>query len=493
MQSRRGLPFLPWASAIVVVVGVAVAVSIALLGVSRIREESDQAAALRAKVLATALAERLRATPEEDRTEVVERAASRSGAELLLATQDGRILVDGTLQTPAREKLVGLLIEGQGETVTELGRVRFYSAPLAAPLEHVSLLSFVRAPETPFGSASLVNSVAVLAALLIGIAAVVGFALTRDVLSDLIYVRQRITVMAETQGDSLGSPIPVRSVDQVGLLTSAFNVLVERFNAAQQAYRHDLDVAKTHDRDRSAFLAALSHELRTPLNTILGFTDVLLAEVDGPLSDEARENLEIVWSSGQHLKQLIDDILDLSALESGELRLNRDRVDVYKIATEVVREGRIAAQDKPLDVRLSGEPVFAFADALRTRQIIGNLVSNAVKFTSEGLVLVKVEARDAFVCITVSDTGPGIASDMQAAIFDEFQQAGEEGAKRSGTGLGLAITRRLVNMHEGRIQLESQLGTGSSFAVFLPLAESRSERPPPPDLSPDAARHEGAR
>jgi signal transduction histidine kinase len=221
--------------------------------------------------------------------------------------------------------------------------------------------------------------------------------------------------------------------------------------------------------------------LRTPLNAILGFTDVLLSEVDGPLSADARESLRVVRTSGDHLRSLIDDILDLSALESGELRLSRRDVDVYAIAGEVVREARVTVQDKPLVVELQGESIAAWADPLRVRQIIGNIVGNAVKFTALGRVLVRVGTRGSYASVEVSDTGTGIAPGEQAAIFEDFRQAGDASARRVGTGLGLAITRRLVQMHGGSIELVSELGKGSRFTVLLPsepaAAEISSSRP----------------
>ena len=152
----------------------------------------------------------------------------------------------------------------------------------------MNVLAFVEAPETPFATPSLVVWVATLTALLVGVAALVALALARDVHADVTFVRTRIVEMAREGAEPTGIPIPVRSVDLVGLLTSAFNVLVDRFTAAEHAYRQDLSGALAYDRDRSDFLAALSHELRTPLNAILGFTDVLLSEVDGPLSDDAK-------------------------------------------------------------------------------------------------------------------------------------------------------------------------------------------------------------
>jgi signal transduction histidine kinase len=284
--------------------------------------------------------------------------------------------------------------------------------------------------------------------------------------------------MAREGAEPVGRHIPVRSVDQIGLLTGAFNLLVDRFTAAEHAYRQDLAGALAYDRDRTAFLAALSHELRTPLNAILGFTDVLLSEVDGPLSPDAHENLSVVRSSGQHLRSLIDDVLDLSALESGELRLDCRVIDVFAVAAEVVREAEVTAVAKSLSLELAGQPATAYADARRVRQIIGNILGNALKFTERGGVLVRVDPRDGGVMISISDTGPGIAPEEHEAIFQEYWQSRAVERHRVGTGLGLAITRRLVQMHRGFIDLNSQLGKGSNFSVVLP------SRPPPAPPKP---------
>jgi len=263
-------------------------------------------------------------------------------------------------------------------------------------------------------------------------------------------------------------------------LTSAFNLLVDRFTAAERAYRQDLAGALAYDRDRTAFLAALSHELRTPLNAILGFTDVLLSEVDGPLSAEARENLLVVRQSGSHLRSLINDILDLSALETGRLNLQLKKTNLWSIAADVVRESRIAAEAKDLTIEIQGEAVEAIADQLRIRQVLGNLVSNAVKFTSRGGVVVTVGRSGDHASLSVTDTGPGIARDEQAAVFEEYRQSGDWQARGAGSGLGLAITRRLVRMHGGRIELQSKLGEGSRFSVLLPVAG-----PPDSDAAPE--------
>jgi signal transduction histidine kinase len=219
------------------------------------------------------------------------------------------------------------------------------------------------------------------------------------------------------------------------------------------------------------------------LNAILGFTDVLLSEVDGPLSADARENLTIVRTSGGHLGALINEILDLSALESGELRLECRVMDVFPVAIEVAREAEVTAHAKGISIEVFGKPATAYADARRVRQIIGNIVGNAVKFTERGGVKVRVDPRDGGVAIAISDSGPGIAPEEREAIYQEYFQSLDVERRRTGTGLGLAITRRLVQMHRGFIDLRSELGKGSTFTVVLPA------RPPPaPPRAPAPSR-----
>jgi signal transduction histidine kinase len=466
------------APAAVVVVGIAAAAAIAALGTAYLREQSDASALLRSRVLASTLAARVSATPVPERAELVERAAHRSGAELLLVERTGRIAVDATSGPPTPHTVLELLGHGEGAYQTHLGPSRFFAASLDPPNQHLALIALVAAPEKPFASGSLMVSVATLTALFVGAAALVAFALARDLDADVRFVRGRIVQMAREGSEPVGRHIPVRSVDQVGLLTSAFNLLVDRFTAAERAYRQDLAGALAYDRDRTAFLAALSHELRTPLNAILGFTDVLLSEVDGPLSDEARENLTIVRTSGGHLRALINDILDLSALESGELRLECRVIDILPVAAEVVRECEVTAHAKGIEIEIVGKPATAYADARRVRQIIGNIVGNAVKFTERGNVRVRVDPRDGGVAVSIADTGPGIAPEEREAIYQEYFQSPDAERRRVGTGLGLAITRRLVQMHRGFIDLRSELGKGSMFTVVLPA------RPPPKPARP---------
>jgi signal transduction histidine kinase len=448
---------------IVVCVGILAALAVTSMGVLELQRESDYQLGLRAQAIGQSLAPRLASAAPGDRRAMVRAAQKRDVSRLWLLSADGRVLAGNDLVADAD---VARDFDAKAGVLDVRGGTYFYARTAIDP--NGAVVVAVAAARPPPAATTLVFSVAALAALLVGMAGLVALAVLRDVRADVEYTRRRVGDMSRAGSGPTGQPIPVRSVDQVGLLTSAFNALVERFLAADHAYRLDLAQALTSDRQRAAFLAALSHELRTPLNAILGFTDVLLAEVDGPLSAEAQENLLIVRNSGHHLRALIDDILDLSALESGELSLAPREVDVFSIAEEVVKELTVTAKAKDVQLILDGEPTIAWADPKRVRQILSNVLSNAVKFTNEGSVTLDIFGEPSWARICVTDTGPGIATEHQSAIFDDYKQVGDKRMRGFGTGLGLAITRRLVSMHRGSIELESSVGVGSSFTIFLP-------------------------
>jgi signal transduction histidine kinase len=216
---------------------------------------------------------------------------------------------------------------------------------------------------------------------------------------------------------------------------------------------------------------------------------VLESGVDGPLSSDARESV-----GGEHLRTLIDDILDLSALETGELKLSRRPLDLRIAAEEVVREATSLARHKGLSLRVEGaSQVVAHADRRRVRQILTNLVSNAVKFTPQGSIVVRVARRDAWAHIEVEDTGYGIAEHEQRAIFEAYQQSTDARFRASGAGLGLATVKRLVELHGGAISVSSTVGRGSTFVLQLPLAtdedvlDAQENRVSATSLVPDSA------
>ncbi|WP_375456188.1 ATP-binding protein [uncultured Methylobacterium sp.] len=237
---------------------------------------------------------------------------------------------------------------------------------------------------------------------------------------------------------------------------------------------------------KSRFLATVSHEFRTPLNGILGMADLVL---DTTLDGEQRTYVQAVRTSGQALLSLIDGILDFSRIEAGRIDLATEPFDLPATAEAVVELLAPRAQDKGIEIALDvadDVPVLVVGDADRVRQILVNLVGNAIKFTQDGGVGVTVGRAGSDLVLSIADTGPGIAADRIALLFEEFEQ-GDGSASRSheGTGLGLAITRRLVARMGGRIETESKLGRGSTFRVSLPLAaaETQAAAPARPVLS----------
>ena len=466
----RGWPFVPLAPLVVVFVGLAVALGIGLVGLDHLGRAGDDHAGARADLIAATVAARLSQLPAERRLEAMQLAARRTAAGILVVGPDARVIHDVTLGAPDRGALDKMLAEGKGVAGLRLGRARFSVRPIGATKDAPRLVVLVAEPAVAQGASSLISALLALATMLLGVAAAVAYAVSRDVTRDVDFVTRRIDGMAQVRTEPTGELIPARTMDEVGLLTTAFNKLVGRFGKAEKAYREDLARASGADRERAAFLAAVSHELRSPLNAILGFADILMEEVDGPLSPSAREEVEQIKGSGAHLAALINDILEFSALESGQLKLTRGRVDLTGLANEVVREARGLVGEKAVTVRVEGEAsLIARLDGRRVRQVLGNLVNNAIKFTQRGEVIVRVSRESAQAQLTVSDTGPGISSQERAVIFQEYKQARSERTKRRGTGLGLAIARRLVMLHHGSISVESELGRGSTFKVLLPI------------------------
>jgi signal transduction histidine kinase len=234
------------------------------------------------------------------------------------------------------------------------------------------------------------------------------------------------------------------------------------------------------DRLKSQFLANMSHELRTPLNSIIGYAEVLMDGIDGELNDEAMEDVRSIHNSGRHLLAIINDILDLAKIEAGQMFIDRSEQDLNRIINDVIDTVKILAANKGIEltVQINREIPPVAGDQLRLRQIILNLVNNAIKFTEQGSVALEAEPySDNQVVIRIKDTGIGMTPEEKDGLFQQFHQVDGSPTRRvGGTGLGLVITRYFIEMHGGEIFVESEKGSGSTFWFTLPVfaAENRA-------------------
>ena len=232
---------------------------------------------------------------------------------------------------------------------------------------------------------------------------------------------------------------------------------------------YQLEIA---DRHKSEFLANMSHELRTPLNAILGYTELLLDKVYGDLSENIEEILQRIGQNGSHLLNLINDILDLSKIEAGQFSLTLDDYSVSDVVHTVYTSVEALAAEKNLVLTadLPENLPIGRGDEHRIAQILMNLLGNAIKFTEKGEININVREFDGSFLISVSDTGQGLSAGDQNIIFKEFQQIdGSSTREKDGTGLGLSIAKKLVEMHGGRIWVESELGQGAAFRFTIPV------------------------
>ena len=271
-------------------------------------------------------------------------------------------------------------------------------------------------------------------------------------------------------------PAPVVDLLQTFAAQSVLAIHNARLFREIEEKGRELESANQH---KSEFLANMSHELRTPLNAILGYTELILDSIYGDVPEKIQEVLERLEKNGRHLLNLINDVLDLSKIEAGQLTLSLNEYSMGDVIQTVSTSVEALAAEKDLDlkVEVSKDLSIGKGDEQRIAQVILNLVGNAIKFTDEGEVKIEVTVSNETFLVSVHDTGPGVTEADQQKIFDEFQQAdGSSTRKKGGTGLGLSISKKIIDMHGGRIWVESTLGKGSTFRFTLPIRVEKQRK-----------------
>jgi signal transduction histidine kinase/CheY-like chemotaxis protein len=338
------------------------------------------------------------------------------------------------------------------------------------------------------------------------------------------FIRRPVEGLAEkakrfAEGD-MSVSVDVKTEDEIGILGNTFNYMVESVSSASKKLEQEvtrkttllnertqlLSLLERANRDlreldklKSTFIANMSHELRTPMNAIIGYTDLLIDRVDGPVNEEQEKSLKKVAANARHLLQLINDVLDISKIESGRIELEIEELDLKSLIESVIPtfEPMIKQKGFTLAINLDEKLLPVYGDNDKIKQVFINLLSNAVKFTHHGGITISVKPSERgvkpgeaplFVEICVEDTGIGIKEEDLGKIFDKFTQVDLSTVREyEGTGLGLSIARGLVALHKGVIWATSKHGEGSKFCFTLPVRKEILERPAEPVIEPRMA------
>jgi signal transduction histidine kinase len=395
--------------------------------------------------------------------------ASAEGSPLLI-DREGRVLLPRSVGGGGAR----ILVQGPGSCRTPGGTLRC----LARTLDGGRQL-LVMGGSTRSGPLEELQLDLVLLGLgLLLLSGLLGWAVGRDASQDFRAIAQQLEAMALQDSPDLGKPITVTSIDEAGDLTAALGTLRVHLEKELQGYHQSLRKTQEADRLRNRFFTDVSHALRTPLTTVCGGAQLLAEGLLGQMTTSQQEDLRVIHGSAQHLLALINDVIDLSVIESGHLSLHLENVDAVEICRELLHshEGQVRQREKEtgksLRLELSAEPGLPalVADQLRVKQVVQNLIANAVNYTDTGVITIGVAGQgDCGLAITVEDTGIGISAADLPHIFDRYRRAQPRGSRRPGTGLGLGIAKQLVELHGGRIEVESEIGRGTRFSVVLPL------------------------
>ncbi|MBE9162048.1 response regulator [Tychonema sp. LEGE 06208] len=374
------------------------------------------------------------------------------------------------------------------------------AAPFRDELGILDWLVIVVVPESDFTAEIDANNqtTILLCIVTLIVAIIIGIFTAAWIAKPLLKLSQ---ASAEIATGNLEQHVPLSRIVEIGQLAHSFNSMARQLQESFAALAKQNEDLKDLDQLKNEFLANTSHELRTPLNGIIGIAESLIDGATGELSQRTQANLTLIVSSGRRLSNLVNDILDFSKLRHKNLELQLKPVDLRAVTNVILTMSKPLAAAKKLQLinSIPAEFPAALADEERLQQILHNLVGNAIKFTWSGTVTVsakvviepqlsavnfpKSQTTNSLLAVTISDTGIGIAENQFERIFESFEQAeGASTREYGGTGLGLAVTKKLVELHGGKILVESQLGKGSQFTFTLPISTVETESKPSAEL-----------
>jgi signal transduction histidine kinase len=380
--------------------------------------------------------------------------------------------IDFGTELPRRQNSTAPVILGEIESPTGIPYTASY-VPVATGQDaaRIGLLVLVDLSELyNFESQLQINAMAGFVLLMVATLVLIYVVLYQSALKPIDRLRALAQDMTSGQ---YTQRIPINAQDELGQLSLTFNEMADAIQQREVSLKAARERAEAADQVKSAFLASMSHELRTPLNAIINFTKFVAKGDLGPVNEEQEETLLEVVDSGRHLLNLINDVLDMSKIESGSLTLFVvDDVDMQQVIKQVVTTGKSLLHEKSIEIDANVSPDLPRirGDKQRLTQVLLNIISNACKFTEQGSISVSAYRDNTDIVISVTDTGPGIAPDDHKLVFEAFKQTTSGLRQGGGTGLGMPITKNLVESHGGKIELESALGQGTTFTITLPIA-----------------------
>ncbi len=403
---------------------------------------------------------------------------------------EGRIITDGTpenkLYNQTLKDVIGERTEKSGELMVHIGKdVLHISAPVVVTEKIGTIRIDFSLKEMNDVLLNMIVLLGVIGTIVIILIAAINFSFSNSISKPITELRD---VAGEIAKGNFNRKIKINSDDEIGELTIAFNKMAADLQESIAERRRTEEIRRENERlelagkAKAEFLTTMSHELRTPMNSVIGFSELLKRKAPGELNEKQEHYIDNVLTSSRHLLRLIDDILEISKVEAGKIELLVEKISIDRIIDDslILVEEKAASHNILIKKELDPGLDYIEADKQKIKQILFNLLSNAVKFSKNGggTITIATKKEGNMAKISVSDTGIGIKEQDMGRLFKEFEQL-DSGISRKygGTGLGLAITKKLVELHGGKICVESKYGEGTAFTFFLPVVINPGEMP----------------